>query len=198
MSLSGYYPTVHLKLQEGDDMFHKILVALDYSDISRPAIDEAIALAKSVDATLMLLHVLSPSEEGYPNTSIFSQMDLGYPDAAVYQEVMQRYNQQWQEFEEHSLKILRSFAREAEAAGVAVDMTQYFGSPGSTICTVARLWDADLIVIGRRGHSGLPELFLGSVSNYVLHHAPCSVLTVQGQCPSSLNVAQNTELVAAS
>jgi nucleotide-binding universal stress UspA family protein len=178
-------------------MFHKILVALDYSDISRPAINEAIALAKSVGASLMLLHVLSPLEEGYPNTSIFSQMDLGYPDAAVYQQVMQHYNQQWQEFEEHSLKILQSFVREAEAAGVAVDMTQYFGNPGSTICTVAQLWNADLIVMGRRGHSGLPELFLGSVSNYVLHHAPCSVLTIQGQRPHNLNVAQNIELVVA-
>jgi len=38
-----------------------------------------------------------------------------------------------------------------------------------------------LVVVGRRGHSGLSELFLGSVSNYVLHRAPCSVLTIQGE-----------------
>ncbi|MCZ8054719.1 MAG: universal stress protein, partial [Microcystis sp. LE19-12.2C] len=48
-----------------------------------------------------------------------------------------------------------------------------------TICKVAREENIDLIVIGRRGRSGLGELFLGSVSNYVLHHAPCSVLIVQ-------------------
>ncbi len=40
---------------------------------------------------------------------------------------------------------------------------------------------ADLIVVGRRGRSGLSELILGSASNYVLHHAPCSVLTLQGK-----------------
>ncbi|MGQ9872468.1 universal stress protein [Leptodesmis sp.] len=42
---------------------------------------------------------------------------------------------------------------------------------------------ADLILIGNRGHTGLKELFLGSASNYVLHHAPCSVLTVKLAAP---------------
>ena len=36
------------------------------------------------------------------------------------------------------------------------------------------------MVIGRRGHKNISEMFLGSVSNYVMHHAPCSVLVVQG------------------
>lgn len=34
--------------------------------------------------------------------------------------------------------------------------------------------------MGRRGHKGLSEILLGSVSNYVVHHAPCSVLVLQG------------------
>jgi glycosyltransferase involved in cell wall biosynthesis len=41
-------------------------------------------------------------------------------------------------------------------------------------------WDADLVVMGRRGLSGIKEMFLGSVSNYIIHHVPCSVLIVQG------------------
>lgn len=49
--------------------------------------------------------------------------------------------------------------------------------------TMATNWGTDLIVIGNRGHTGLKELFLGSVSNYVLHHAPCSVLTVKFSAP---------------
>ncbi|MGL4622525.1 MAG: universal stress protein, partial [Chroococcidiopsis sp.] len=47
------------------------------------------------------------------------------------------------------------------------------------ICDFALAWKADLIVTGRRGRRGLSEFFMGSVSNYVLHHASCSVLTVQ-------------------
>ncbi|MEA5469202.1 universal stress protein [Spirulina sp. 06S082] len=46
---------------------------------------------------------------------------------------------------------------------------------------MVKSWQADLIAIGRCGHSGLTELFLGSVSNYVLYHAFCSVLIVQGK-----------------
>ncbi|NEO28803.1 MAG: universal stress protein, partial [Kamptonema sp. SIO4C4] len=35
------------------------------------------------------------------------------------------------------------------------------------------------VIIGRRGRVGLSEILLGSVSNYVLHHAPCAVMVVQ-------------------
>jgi hypothetical protein len=51
--------------------------------------------------------------------------------------------------------------------------------PGPTICKLAHDWPADLIVLGNRGRSGMAELLLGSVSNYVLHHAACSVLVVK-------------------
>jgi nucleotide-binding universal stress UspA family protein len=63
--------------------------------------------------------------------------------------------------------------------GVKGEYRQIYGHAAKTICKVAREENIDLIVIGRRGRSGLGELFLGSVSNYVLHHAPCSVLIVQ-------------------
>jgi nucleotide-binding universal stress UspA family protein len=53
------------------------------------------------------------------------------------------------------------------------------GDPGQVICEVAKSWDADLILMGRNRKSGISELFLGSSSNYVLHHAVCSVLVVQ-------------------
>ena len=44
---------------------------------------------------------------------------------------------------------------------------------------LAKDWNADLIIMGRRGLTGLSEMFLGSVSNYVVHHASCSVLLIQ-------------------
>ena len=47
------------------------------------------------------------------------------------------------------------------------------------ICKLAQEWNADLIVMGRRGHSILSELVLGSVSSYVIHRAHCSVHIVQ-------------------
>lgn len=44
---------------------------------------------------------------------------------------------------------------------------------------MARTWSADLILVGSRGLKGLKEMFLGSVGNYVTHHAPCSALIVR-------------------
>jgi len=68
----------------------------------------------------------------------------------------------------------------ATARGVATEWDVKVGDAGSVLLQLAVVWNADLIVLGRRGHRGLAEVFLGSISNYVVHHAPCSVLVVQG------------------
>lgn len=162
-------------------MFHKILVALDHSDISRPVFDQALALAKSANADLMLLHVLSHSDQGCPNLAVFS--NVAALEAELQQEMMRRYAQQWEKFEQQEAQILRWFINEAAEAGVRADFTQSFGSPGSVICSTARTWGADVIVMGRHGRAGLKGLMQGSVSNYVFHHAPCSVLVLHEVAP---------------
>lgn len=156
-------------------MFHKILVAIDTSEIGKNVFDTALALAKATGASLMLLHVLSAEEEGSPYMPIiFSSM--GY---AGGEKIIESYREDWEAFEKQGLELLRVRKDEATLAGVSTEFIQRPGRPGRTVCNFAQTWGADLIVIGRRGHSGLSDLFLGSVSNYVLHHAPCTVLTVQ-------------------
>jgi nucleotide-binding universal stress UspA family protein len=162
-------------------IFSRILVAIDDSEISRRALDKAVTLALATDADLNLLHVLPLSETGTPNFTPLLREDFGYPDAELYVEAMDRYTQRCQELHEEHLRTLRSLAYKAETAGVRVEMTQTLGDPSTAICSTARSWRADLIIMGRRGRKGLSELFLGSTSNYVLHHAPCAVLVVQEQ-----------------
>lgn len=159
-------------------MFKKILVALDRSGLGQTVFAEALALAKSINANLMLLNVLSPSDQGYP-TPIYPGADSVY--TSIHEEALKAYAQKWHEYEQQGLELLRLLAREASTAGVTAEFSQNIGDPGQTICQVADTWGADLVIMGRRGRSGLSELVLGSASNYVLHHAPCSVLAVQGK-----------------
>jgi nucleotide-binding universal stress UspA family protein len=52
------------------------------------------------------------------------------------------------------------------------------GYPSAEICAAAHEWGADLIVLGTHGRRGIPRLFLGSVAERVLRHAPCNALVV--------------------
>ncbi len=174
-------------------MFHKILVALDKSEFRKPVFHEALDLAKVCNSTLKLLHVLSLEE----------QDDLSIPISttrkyfqAFDNRILEIYQERWDTWEAQGLELLRSLQSQANDAGVSAEILQYSGTPGKIICDVARSWEADLIVLGRRGYSGIKELLLGSASNYVLHHAPCSVLIVQGSILHKTEVTEETASVS--
>lgn len=158
-------------------MFKKILVALDSSSISKLVFAKALSLAKQNQANLMLLHVLSGEEEDSPMPL---PPEVGAPYWTTVSELtLESWLKQWETYKNECLEQLQKFTVEAHQADITTEFRQLPGSAGRTICHLAWSWQADLIVIGNRGHSGLGELLLGSVSNYVLHHAPCSVLTVK-------------------
>jgi nucleotide-binding universal stress UspA family protein len=81
----------------------------------------------------------------------------------------------------------------AIAAGVSTEFSQITGHPSLIICEFAQSCHADVIAIGRRGRSGLKEMFLGGVSDYVVHHAPCLVLLVQTPILEDLTSTKATE-----
>jgi len=157
-------------------MFHKILAAIDHSELGQRVFDEALALAKLASGSLVLLNVLSPEDEASPSTPMITEYDF-YP-GALSRSVAAIYEELWQNYAEREFKMLRSLTEKAVAAGVETTFRQGFGSPSREICELAKDLNVDLVVVGRHGRSGINELFLGSVSNYVLHHAPCSVLTI--------------------
>jgi nucleotide-binding universal stress UspA family protein len=65
------------------------------------------------------------------------------------------------------------------AGGAAVAGEVLFGSPESRIVETAEDMGADLIIVGSHGYNRWERLLLGSVSDSVIHHAPCSVLVVR-------------------
>lgn len=66
---------------------------------------------------------------------------------------------------------------EDEAEGVEIEQRVVQGSAGGALVEAAR--DADLLVVGSRGHGGFVGLLLGSVSQQCVHHAPCPAVVVR-------------------
>ena len=66
-----------------------------------------------------------------------------------------------------------------EGRKVAINGEVLYGSPESRIVETAEKEGSDLIIIGSHGYNRWERLLLGSVSDSVIHHAPCSVLVVR-------------------
>ncbi|WP_299404963.1 universal stress protein [Acaryochloris sp. IP29b_bin.148] len=178
-------------------MFHRIVVALDHSEAAISVFDQALDLAGMTQANLMLLHVLSIDDQDAPDTPTPFPSMYYYPGLSATS--IKVYQQQWEKYTQTAQDILQAQADEAKLAGISVEFTQKQGSPGETICEVAKEWQADLILLGSRGRAGLSEWLLGSVSNYVMHHAPCSVLVsreTEAPPPNSIPDHLNQQLIS--
>lgn len=156
-------------------MYEKILIAIDTSAISDRVFDIALQLAKIGQPNLMLVHILSEEAEESP----INYWPMIGTDIGTNPEMMKEYHQLWEKFEQECLQMLKSKADKAKELGFNTEFTQLRGNPGRELCKLAQKWNADLIIMGRRGHSVFNELLLGSVSNYVIHRAHCSVHIVQ-------------------
>jgi nucleotide-binding universal stress UspA family protein len=135
----------------------KILVPLDGSKNSMRGLDEAIYLARQCGATITGIHCLTLSPH-----SEFS----GRPSA-----------------EKSLIKEVRKFMDDAKLKaaqnGVVFTSKIVNGDIGYNIIKTAQNEKVDLIIIGSRGHGSLQRLFLGSVSNYVVHSAKVPLLIVK-------------------
>ncbi|MDJ0509775.1 MAG: universal stress protein [Crocosphaera sp.] len=159
-------------------MYQKILIALDMSEMATLVFKHGLSLAKQAENTqLLLLHVLSGEEENSP-LPIPPDLKEMYP-AAGNDLTLESWREQWEAFEKSGIEMLKTYQQKAKDVDINTEFQQIMGTPGLTICKVANEWQADVIVIGHRGRYGMQEFLLGSVSNYVLHHAHCSVLIVQ-------------------
>ena len=156
-------------------VFKKILVALDQSAQSQVVFKQALEIAQKEESHLLLFHSLSWVTEGQwgPFIGTLADVDMYGTFHRIQRDRLQ------QEIENvHSW--LRTYCQEATSKNCPAEFDCKLGEPGLQICEIASNREVDLIVVGRRGYKGLSEVLLGSVSNYVLHYASCSVLIVQG------------------
>jgi nucleotide-binding universal stress UspA family protein len=139
----------------------KILCPVDFSDPSREAMHVAAELARKLDGSLTLLHVVSLPSVGFP------EMAFGLPTGEVASQVE---------------VMLDEWRKDARSLGVHVVHTQTsVGTPYQEIVRIAREQSYGLIVIGTHGRTGLDHLLVGSVAEKIVRRAPCPVLTVRPQ-----------------
>jgi nucleotide-binding universal stress UspA family protein len=170
-----------------------ILVATDGSKQADRAVVRAAELASISGATLTVLNV----QDTRPLREIetrFAEIELaehvkdysipplaneGGPELSVRDAIV-AYDRQSvalrQVFSDNILARAREMAKSASATSVTTLSAN--GDAATEIIAAAQTTKADLIVLGRRGLSGIAELFLGSVSQKVLHQARVDVLTI--------------------
>ncbi|UIE38070.1 universal stress protein [Leptodesmis sichuanensis] len=151
-------------------MFSRILVAMDDSAEGDHIFEEALSIAKMTNARLMLMHVLSAAE--VECLDVYGNALGRSPDR------LNSRTEQWEVARQHCLENLRSRHVAMCDAGISADIGLPAGNPGYQICEMAQKWGADLILLGRRGLTEQEDYLINSVSNYVLHHAPCAILVI--------------------
>ncbi|MDR3559986.1 MAG: universal stress protein [Negativicutes bacterium] len=146
-------------------MFKKILVPTDGSEMALHAAQYARALAEKFDSEVMLVHVV----QNYYSLPAFSMPDTVSIPLSVLQDL------------EANGKFILAKTQEVFAGFTGRVSTRLeFGPPGKELIDIAVEGGYSVIVMGRRGLSGVTEMFLGSVSNHIVHYAPCPTLIVKG------------------
>ncbi|QER42584.1 universal stress protein [Thermodesulfobacterium sp. TA1] len=138
--------------------FKKILVALDGSDASKHAFEEALKFAKEYGAEIMAVSVIPPYKGLVSSLSIFGHIKENIKNTYV-----------------KALEEAKSWAEE-----VQVDLKTFLeeGKPCEKVIEIAVKNDCDLIVTGRRGTTSFEKILIGSTAAKIINDSPIDVLII--------------------
>ena len=140
--------------------YNRIMVAVDGSKEAELAFKKAINVTKRNNAELVLLHVI---------------------DARAFQTMTSFDTMLAEQATDMAKESLAEYAENAKKQGITSIKTLIeYGSPKTVIAKyVPSEHQIDLIMLGATGLNAVERLFIGSVSEYVIRHAPCDVLVVR-------------------
>lgn len=138
--------------------------------------------AKQSDAAIEMLKLFALSDGD--EVKVISVVDMAVPMAIdIYGGYLPDTGELEKTARENAGKLLLSTEERIRAQfpneNLAISSEVLFGSPESRIVETAEATHPDVIVLGSHGYSRWERLLLGSVSDSVVHHAPCSVLIVR-------------------
>src|SRR5688572_5280093 len=157
-----------IRVAEGIAMIEikNIVCPVDLSDVSRHALDHALAIARWFGARLTVVNVVPPVATLLPPGDAGPAAGLACVPNDL--QLLQAY--------------LDTFVRTATAGGRdddgRIDARVAEGTVVDEVVRVAKDVAADLLVMGTHGRSGFERLLLGSVTERMLRKAPCPLLTV--------------------
>lgn len=144
-----------------EPVIQNIVVPIDFSEASTRAAQYAAALARRLDASLHLVHVIEPTELAGGALEFF-----GGPPAALLDQLY------W-------AKRSQLVAIGTSLGNVSVTSEVRHGTPADSIKNAAIDYGADLVIMSTHGRSGLSHLLMGSVAEQVIRTARCPVLVVR-------------------
>jgi nucleotide-binding universal stress UspA family protein len=134
----------------------RILVALDGSQYSQAALEQAVSLGKTCNSRIYVITVV----DLYP-----AQLELA---PQLHEKMTRQANQ-----------LLDDARGRIEKENIPCETILHTGGqPHEFIVDEARDKNIDLIVMGTHGRTGLKRFFMGSVAEKVIGHSPCSVMVV--------------------
>jgi nucleotide-binding universal stress UspA family protein len=148
-------------------MYKRIAVAVDGSETSTMALNEAVKLAKVMKSTLLLLYVCE-------------EMPVVWNADGMTPFPMEEVTKA---FIDAGKQLLQQDRASVAESGVEVEtklVEDYNGRIGAVISKEAELWLADLLVVGTHGRKGINHLLMGSVAEGVMRTANMPVLLVRG------------------
>lgn len=146
-------------------MYKTILVAVDGSDTSKLALQEAIKIAKNLGSKLYILHIADEYITNWLGASI---------DVSKYQDTIRQYGKE----------ILQAMEDQARKAGVdatcqLIEFTDDNSRISEQILDYVAAVRAELLVIGTHGKRGVRRILIGSVAEEVIHTIDIPVLLVR-------------------
>lgn len=142
----------------------KILFATDFSENSRWALRYALSFAQKYEARLYILHVIQ--QPSYP-LGMYAEISF---------DAMDKFNRNLSEVTEKEMQQLCL----SDLAGFTnYEAMILSGTPFLEIIRTAKEKEADLIVVGTHGRTGLDHVLFGSTAEKVVRKAPCPVVSVR-------------------
>jgi nucleotide-binding universal stress UspA family protein len=148
-------------------LFHRIVAAVDFSDVSMRALAHAVSLAEEADAHLTVMHVIHVPEQ------IALWLERGDAVSPI------------REMTAAAERRLKSAVADTIRAYCHVADRVEVGEPYREILRLADEQRADLIVLGAHGQGVVERMFVGSTTQQVVRHAACPVLTVRNRTRST-------------